>query len=144
MNTQKKVFEALSKDAKQVKLSMVDEIGYAYSLMEEDLQDFDTDIARLGDVADDYEATKGQLDIYTEEFTGQFKELDVYVDRFEGHQSILRDLLSELERSADDLGLSVEDVLPNYNEILDAISNSGFEDKLSDTIINTAASLNLL
>ena len=144
MNTKRKVYEALSKDVEKVKLSMVDDISYAYSLLEEDLQDFDTDIARLDKVASDYEATKGQLDIYTEEFEGQFKELDVYVDRFEGHQSMIRDLLSELQSSAEELGLSVEDVLPEYNEILDAISNSGFEENLTATILNTAASLNLI
>lgn len=144
MNTKKRVYEALSRDVKRVKLSIVDEISYAYSLLEEDLQDYDTDISRLDGVADDYEAAKGQLEIYKEEFTGQFKELDVFLERFEGHQFILRDLLSDLEQRANELGLSVQEVLPEYNEISDAINNARFEEKLTATILNTAASLNLI
>ena len=144
MNTKKKVYEALSKEAQKVELSMVADVLYSYDLLQEDIADFDTDIRRLDAVADNYEVAKGEADIFRQEFEGQWQEMDVYLERFEGHQSIIKESLLELQKSAEDLGLSPEDVLPNYNEILQAVNQSNFENKLTATILNTAGDLNLL
>jgi len=144
MNTKKKVYEALSKEVNRVKLSMVDDVLYSYDLLEEDIVDFDTDIRRLDSVANNYETAKGQVDILKQEFEGQWKEMDLYIERFDMHQSIIKESLAELQKTTEDLGLNPEDVLPNYNEILQAINQSNFENKLTATILNTAGDLNLL
>jgi prefoldin subunit 5 len=144
MNTKKKVYEALSKEVNRVKLSMVDDVLYSYDLLEEDIVDFDTDIRRLDSVANNYETAKGQVDILKQEFEGQWREMDLYIERFDMHQSIIKESLAELQKTAEDLGLNPEDVLPNYNEILQAINQSNFENKLTATILNTAGDLNLL
>jgi prefoldin subunit 5 len=144
MNTKKKVYEALSKEVNRVKLSMVDDVLYSYDLLEEDIVDFDTDIRRLDSVANNYETAKGQVDILKQEFEGQWREIDLYIERFDMHQSIIKESLAELQKTAEDLGLNPEDVLPNYNEILQAINQSNFENKLTATILNTAGDLNLL
>jgi 23S rRNA maturation mini-RNase III len=144
MNTKKKVYEALSKEVNRVKLSMVDDVLYSYDLLQEDIVDFDTDIRRLDSVANNYETAKGQADILKQEFEGQWKEMDLYIERFDMHQSIIKESLAELQKTTEDLGLNPEDVLPNYNEILQAINQSNFENKLTATILNTAGDLNLL
>jgi prefoldin subunit 5 len=123
---------------------MVDDVLYSYDLLEEDIVDFDTDIRRLDSVANNYETAKGQVDILKQEFEGQWREMDLYIERFDMHQSIIKESLAELQKTAEDLGLNPEDVLPNYNEILQAINQSNFENKLTATILNTAGDLNLL
>lgn len=121
MNTKKTVFSRMAKHKKQVKLGLVDEFDYDYDYLNDEVGRYSYSTEEWYDENfDKFIEIRGLLRaVYIQNSEAFIDPSDVAEDK---------NRLLEIKNKADELGISVDEVYPNWQDHMDTIDYLDYVD----------------